>query len=351
MTMRRVGVIALLVLIAVLSAVLGLWLYQNLEQRRVEVYIGYGTAAQRNPLYMAEIFLTRLGVKAKSIRSLDQLPNPLAPADTLVMTLPTYILSAAEVQRLLDWVQEGGHWIANVQRDYYPKLDPQEKPPQRGDHLLSRLQVHSATGKELENLPIQLDPSQPPFTVSFDNQRRLNDVRLLAIPMGRGRVTLLPTITPLTNRRLTEYDHADFLAALAHHNRGRGTVWLQYQTLAPSLLQLFWEYAWMPLLGLLLTLWALLWRCSRRFGPLITPQPIAQRRLAEHLRASSHFLWRHEAGALLLQAARQHATRCSERRSPAALSHPLLVEQSDQPLDDQQLLATLQTLQRLSCSR
>jgi hypothetical protein len=96
---------------------------------------------------------------------------------------------------------------------------------------------------------------------------------------------------------------------------------------------------------------ATLWRYSRRLGPLLIPRSGEQRRLAEHLQASSRFLWRHGAGPMLLQAAR-HYTQCRrDRRQPGSLPDVAMLEQSDQPLNERELIHTLQTLQRLNRPR
>ena len=282
---RRVWLMLLIPSALFIAGGLAWWLSQNLVKRSAEVYIGYGEAARRNPFYLAERLLIRLGATAQSIRRLDELPDPLNPADTLLVAIPTYVLSAGEAQRLLHWVGQGGHLIIGVQHPY--------QPGQGRDHLLN----------------------------------------------------------PLANERLIDHDHADFLWALFQQNPPGGAFWLQYRTLAPSLAHLLWQYAWMPLLGVLLTLLAMLWRSSRRLGPVLIPRSGEQRRLAEHLQASSRFLWRHGAGPMLLQAARHYAQRRMERRRPGSSSDAALLEHSDQPLNERELIDTLQTLQRLNRPR
>lgn len=352
---RRVWRIPLILLTLFLIGGVALWLHQHLEQRSVEVYTGYSEAARRHPFALAERLLIRLGVTVRNIRRLDQLPDPLNPADTLLVAMPTYVLSAGEAQRLLHWVSQGGHLIIGVQQPY--------QPGQGRDHLLNPLEVRSAPAQNLADDPIkraesrvdpisiQLDESLPPLQVNFRSDLRLNDALWQTIHWGRGRVTLLTDIHLFANQRLTDHDHADFLWALLQQHPSGGVFWLQSRTLAPALMQLLWQHAWMPLLGLLLTLLALLWRSSRRLGPLLIPHAGEQRRLAEHLRASSRFLWRHGAGPMLLQAARHNAQRRLERRQPGALPDAALLEHSDQPLNERELIDALQTLQRLSHRR
>jgi hypothetical protein len=355
MTQHRWWLVPLILLALLIVGGLALWLSQNLVKRNVEVYTGYGEAAQRNPFYLAERLLTRLGATVHSIRRLDELPDPLDPADTLLVAIPTYALSAGEAQRLLNWVGQGGHLIIGVQHPY--------EPDQGLDHLLNPLQVRSEHAKSLPDDPIeraestvdpisvQLRETLPPLQVNFRSSLRLNDAPWQTIRWGRGQATLLTDINLFANSRLTDHDHADFLWALFQQDNPGGVLWLQYRMLTPSLAQLLWQHAWMPLMGLLLTLLAAFWRYSQRLGPLLIPRSSEQRRLAEHLQASSRFLWRHGAGPMLLQAARHYALRRIDRRHPDASPDPALLEQSDQPLNERELIHTLQTLQRLNRPR
>lgn len=341
MTVRRLWLIPLILLALFIAGGLALWLSQNLVKRSVEVYAGDSEAAQRNPFYLAERLLTRLGATVHSIRRLDEWPDPPDPADTLLVAMPTYALSAGEAQRLLNWIAQGGHLIIGVQHPY--------EPGQGLDHLLNPLQVKSLQTESpmTDPVSVQLNEATPPLQMRFRSSLRLNDAPWQVVRWGRGQATLLTDIDLFANSRLAENDHADFLWALLQQNHAGGVFWLQYRKLTPSLAQLLWQHAWMPLLGLFLTLWAMLWRCSRRLGPLLIPHSSEQRRLAEHLQASSCFLWRHGAGPMLLQAARHYAQRRRDRRPPGLLPDTAMLEQSDQPLNERELIHTLQTLQSL----
>ena len=337
MICRRFWWVLLTLLALLLVGGLALWLSQHLVQRDEETYAGYGEAAQRNPLYAAERLLTRLGRTVHSVRRLNDVSDPLDPADTVLLALPTYALSAADSQRLLEWAQQGGHLIIGVQHE--------QEPGQGLDHLLNALQVRShrveATTSDPE--PVTVNDAALPLQVRFQSDLRLNDAPWRSIRRGRGRVTLLSDPGLFDNSRLADHDHADFLWALLQHNPG-GAIWLQYRRLTPALAQLLWQRAWMPLLGLILTLLAALWHYSRRLGPLLTPRASEPRRLVDHLQASSRFLWRHGAGPMLLHAARQFV----QRRRVGAPPDVAMLDCSDQPLTERDLVHLLQTLQRLN---
>jgi hypothetical protein len=342
MNQRRIILILLGFMALLVVGGAGLWLSQKLVQRSEEAFTGYGEVARRNPFHAAERLLTRLGRTVHGVRRLADLPETPPAADTVLVAVPTYVLSAAESQRLLGWANRGGHLIIGVRHDHIPG--------QGHDHLLNALSArsHRAESASTEPMPVKLDDAMPPLQVRFQSNLRLNDAFWQQARWGQGRVTLLTDIELFANGRLADYDHADFLWALVQQNPG-GAIWLQYRLLTPSLAQLLWQHAWMPLTGLLLTLLAALWHYSRRLGPLLVPRSSEQRRLAEHLHASSRFLWRHGAGPALLQAARHYTLRRLERRRPGG-AEPLAtaLDDSDQPLTEHALLHTLQTLQRLN---
>ncbi|MFO7642626.1 MAG: DUF4350 domain-containing protein [Candidatus Competibacteraceae bacterium] len=157
-------------LLALFAAVgLFLWLYENLVQRREEVYTGFGETAARNPFHTAEQLLTRLGRAARGVRRLSDLPQALAVEDTLLVAVPTYVLSAAESQRLLDWVARGGHLVISVRHEY--------EPDRGGDHLLNRFSARSHTAEPPTPEPetIVLDAASPPLQVRFQSGLRLNE--------------------------------------------------------------------------------------------------------------------------------------------------------------------------------
>lgn len=345
MNRRRLWLIPLILLVLLSMGGVLLWLSQHLVQRNEEVYTGYDEAAQGNPFYLADRLLTRLGRTVHSVRRLDELPQPLEATATLLIAIPSYALSAADSQRLLDWVQAGGHLLISVQHPY--------EPGQGRDHLLNPLEIRSHRAEKSVTNPVsvKLDEASPSLQIRFRSDLRLNDAFWQSFHWGKGRVTLLSDLDLFTNHRLTEYDHADFLWALLQPGDPGGEIWLQYRTLTPSLAQLLWQYAWMPLVGLILTLLAALWSYSRRLGPLLVPRSGEQRRLAEHLRACSRFLWRQGAGPMLLQAARHYALRQIQRRQPGASPDIALLTHSDQPLHERDLMQTLQTLQRLNHPR
>jgi hypothetical protein len=308
-------------IILLLLAGLGYWLNRHLRREPDYALTEAATIVRRNRFYAMERLLTRLGAQAHSVPELSDLPAQLDGNAALLLSLPSYVLTPTQTAALLNWVAAGGHLLLGVDQTYEPG---------RGDDLLlDALQVRVWQADKWSETPLQFEPTsgKPALQVQFQSLyylqaqgleaiRQAADSqgnRLLQYSWGQGWVTVLSDLDPFTNDRLAEYDHADLLWALVGD---RPAVWLQYRPRVPSLLQLLWTYAWMPLLGLLLTLAAAIRTYSYRLGPLLLTRTEERRSLLEHLQAGGRFLWRHNTQAVLLEAVRQRLTARLERRWP-----------------------------------
>ncbi|MFO1430245.1 MAG: DUF4350 domain-containing protein [Candidatus Competibacteraceae bacterium] len=308
-------------LVLLLLAGLGYWLDRHLQREPDYVLTEAATIVRRNRFYAAERLLTRLGSQAHSVPELNDLPAQLDGNAALVLSLPSYVLTPTRTAALLDWVAVGGHLLIGVYQTY--------EPGRGDDPLLDALQVKVWKADRWSETPLQLAPTpgKPALQVQFQSLyylqaqgleaiRQAADLqgnRLLQYSWGWGWVTVLSDLDPFTNDRLAEYDHADLLWALVGD---RPAVWLQYRPRVPSLLQLLWIYAWMPLLGLLLALTAAIRTYSYRLGPLLPTRTEERRSLLEHLQAGGRFLWHHNAQAALLDAVRQRLAARLEQRWP-----------------------------------
>lgn len=173
----------------------------------------------------------------------------------------------------------------------------------------------------------------PALEVCFDDQFHVDSDRpklwavssaqgthALTVPHGAGRVTVLTDYDFMTNNRIGKADHADMLAAMLGLNDAkppRGIVFISREDV-DNIFVLTWKYAAPVVLALAVGLLLGLWRVASRFGPVQAPAPARRRSLAEHVRASGEYLWRHGQSTLLWRATKGLTERRIERVLPAA---------------------------------
>ncbi len=345
---------------------LGYWFAQHLVPERRPVAVGFSGPARSNDFYAAERLLERLGVSAESVAHLDS-TRFLGPDDTLILTTPGFALAEAQRRGLLNWVSAGGHLL----------FAPQVRPNAPSDPLLQALGLAVTYGRTIaESSTVTLGDRS--FAVEVATGRLLAERRpapkgqlsnpsegllVRQFSRGRGQITVAAELDWFHNDRLSRGDHGALLWALIHGGNPDAKVWLQYWPQMPSFAWLLLHHAWMPLVGLGLTLVALLWWVSARFGPLRVEHPREQRSLVAHLRASGHFLWRHQPTALLA-AARSRTLATVGLRGPMpadtlaalaahrhletrALSRALCGDNAVESGDEGRFISNLQTLQSL----
>jgi hypothetical protein len=357
-----------------LLAGLGYWFDQHWLLEPTYVLTDSQDAARRNELYAAAHLLAQLGVKAYSVRDLSELPETLDASAGVLLSTPSYAITPTRTQALLAWVANGGYLIVTVYQAY--------EPGRGGDPLLDSLgvQVREAATGQQKPLVAKYGKTAPALQVQFQGNYFLKDIkgkasgrvddgqssRLLQFQWGQGRVTVLSELGLFDNDRLADHDHADLLWVLL---QGRHEVWLQYLPRVPSLVQLLWQYAWMPLAGLLITLLGAVWAGSYRLGPILLTPLDGHRSLLEHVLASGRFLWRQGAQTLLLEAVRQRIIAKLEHRFPqwqqlspaeqisylteqVALSREqvALAWQSASPVSPREFLTIVQCLQHIEKS-
>lgn len=334
--MNRNNALIVAILLLAVSA-LGIWLYLNLVRETEYVQTqGYSSEANENSFLAAERLLTHLGRDAQSVRKLSGLPSELDPSDSLIFSTPSYTLSSHQVNELLTWVEQGGHMLLAPYRAYDPDQDSGSN--KLFDALGVRVVLlNSEIDKDWfpdKSKPdtVTLPNSENTLKIIFSSDRLLHDEsgqvrwihsdplgnRILHYQQGQGAITVLSELSLFRNGRLSDNDNADLLWHLLqlNDNTGAGTIWLQHTPQVASLLELLWRHAWMPLLGLVLTLIAILWAANRRLGPKLLVRSEARRSLLEHVQASGHFLWRQQGRATLLAAVRQRTQQQLRRRHP-----------------------------------
>jgi hypothetical protein len=306
-----------LILGGALLGLLAWWFTQNFGFDEERVWVGYSGEARSNRFFAARLLLEQLGHRVRQKTSLSEL-NKLAARGVLVLGANRRNLDPVAVRSVLAWVERGGHLILGAEHSWShdPLLDlldievgdEEREPGPRVDTVT--LPDGTALRVELAPSPPLIDEQgQASWTHEFQHA-----IRILQLPRGAGRITILATLRPFTNRAIGQNDHAELLARLAASDSGE--VWIVRYLDAPSLLEWLWAHAAETLvaLGVFGFLW--LWRVVLRFGPL-RPAPAPDRRsLIEHVRALGRFYADQGLLPQLLQRVRADAHATLDRAVP-----------------------------------
>jgi len=361
--------LATFALAAVLAA-LGAWLYLNFERAPEREFVGYQGEARTNFLLAVARLYERMGKKTRTIRRPLQLAD-LPAKGTLVLARYRAGLSTQTVERVMAWVQAGGHLI--VAAEWYSSRDP----------ILDRLEIErgEVRGRSTPTEPaaVQLPHAPREMRVAVGNRVVLAErspravyhvedrggTLLLHYRHGAGQVTVLNSMSYLANSTIGLHDHAEFAWQLLGFNPAAPEIVFAPRIQTPSFVAALAEYAWPALVVAALLLAAWLWRIIPRFGPLI-PDPLpVRRRLLDHLRASGLFHWNSGDVARLTAAARETCMHKIARVHPVIAGLPvpqraarfaritglpedeILVALTGQPAEPQQFTAVIRTLQAI----
>jgi hypothetical protein len=127
----------------------------------------------------------------------------------------------------------------------------------------------------------------------------------LAMPLGKGRLTVLTDVDFLYNGSIGNNDHAAFAWHLFHVSGNRPQVWVVRGEDIPALATLTWQHGRAMVIAAAVLLAVLLWSRMGRFGPVLPAPPLARKRLGEHIVASGWFLWRQGLSEPLLTGVRE----------------------------------------------
>jgi hypothetical protein len=366
MSRQRVAAFGL----AIVIAALGAWLYFNFERVPEREHVGYQGEARTNILLAATRLYQRMGKNTRTIKRPLRLAE-LPPGGTLVLARFRSGISTPTIDRLMAWVQSGGHLI--VAAEWYSSPDP----------ILDRLNIERremrARSPRSDPASVKLPHAPREMKVVMGSRVelaersaralfRIEDRRgtmLLHYGYGAGQVTVLNSMSFMTNAAIGLHDHAEFAWQLLGFNPASPQVAIAYRIETPSLMTALAENASQALIiaGLLLAAW--LWHVVPRFGPLL-PDPLpVRRRLLDHLRAGGLFHWNSGDVGRLTAAARESCMLRIARTHPviAVLPVPhraarfaeitglpendILAALTGQPVEPLQFTAAIRTLQAI----
>lgn len=339
----RLAGVGLLVLLVV-ATLLVLWVRHTFHRVEKTIYLPPDGEAAYNPLYALAKTLEADGVKVNARQRLLLDDNALGREDTLLLFNDPRALSPPEAERLLTWVEEGGHLLIRT-----PLYSPSEEltgPDAPRTAVLDALSIW-LVDEEPACVPFQVEGED--HHVEFCRGRRFafdDVVPELAwgdlqagyvyarVAQGLGHVDVLADFDFMSNTDarafassaldqppqggLRDGPHRALARQVLAPNYGHGTLHLVYAAEMPSLWRTLFAKGWMVWAPLLLALAAWLWMRMQRFGPPL-PSPAGERRsLLEHVRASGEHLYRYGRGVMLYAAVRQAFLARLRRRDPVA---------------------------------
>jgi len=291
--------------------------------------------ARSNALLAYERLLTKLGFPAENRRSIASMP-PLDRA--LVVHADGHTISRTMRERLIAWVERGGHLVVALPRTQGAAFraasspDDQDGPRGRERGTFATWFDFGVTRSGSTFGPRRLELASESYDVDFGQSAAITVSRgerppsvavvapapqFVSFPFGNGRVSVFGSAQPLENEHIAEHDHAAFGVAVLQLRPGTRGAWIVFDLDGRiGLFTRLWDAAWMvlaPLLALV-GLWG--WSVARRFGPRIADTSDDLRDFSDHLRASGEYLLRQREYTALVGSARAALMRTLAQRRP-----------------------------------
>ena len=327
--MKRGVVITLLVVVSVAAVVW--WTANNTHWAETTIPMPLRGEALRNPFYAAQRFSESLGART----AWDRAFTAPAPDGVIVLSGWHWTLSVKRRESLERWVESGGRLVvvgdlsggeaefegwSGIVREYR-KVEKDEADfderksacrPFQEDSGVSGPAATEASRRLLCDVTLLSNLStnkQATWTL-----RDSSGIQAARVPVGEGSVTVI-NAEPFRYRNFLDGDHAHVFVA-ATELRRRDDLRFLSEDDHPSLVALAWQSG-APVIVLALGVVALyLWRRAVRFGPLAAPPERARRSLAEQIRGTGLFAWRHGGGESLHAACVRALDEAAKRRIP-----------------------------------
>lgn len=333
--------VLLRVLMAALVLGAGVWVASCTEWVEVDVPLPARGEAAKNPLYVTQQLVRRLGAEVATPSTLSALPPPRA---TLLLTSWYWDLFPERAQRLKDWVENGGHLVLyanNLDHEQLKGWVPVKElePPRKRSNTEDEEDEADDDSDEgdAEPAPIErirramqppchpvVEPDSVPASYA-DGERRFkvcsyvasgwklqsaspalwsldgpDGPMMLRAARGQGQVTVILPWGLLDNDRVLKGDNG-LVAVAALQARPGAHVWFVTEEARPPFLAWLWQQAWVAVLLGAAALLLALWRGARRFGPPVASAPQGRRSMAEQISGTAQFL-RHNGPEALLAA-------------------------------------------------
>lgn len=336
--MTRAGRWPLVAAIAAAVLVVAALLVSSLERYEEEVDVPLSGEAARDPVLAARRFLERMGVPARRVAGLRDMPS----SKTVVILADTgRSRTISETRRIVEWIGRGGLVVAGVPHRAAGADDAVH------DGLLEALGIRAVPRDADEPGPYEarLAFHEPDETLRIRQDGAFDVVRIKAreaaaptapgetrrtsgeddgagavvvAEVGNGLAVVVSDLEFLRNRQIGDLDHAQVLWRLVHlRDEKPAGVWLVHGDSRPNLVATIVREGWRALLPAAALVVAALLRAGMRLGPVIPPSPLGRRGLAEHVDAVGAFLWRRRRSEVLVEAARRAVRERLAARHPS----------------------------------
>ena len=322
---------ALLIALLVLGY---MWVNKNIEWVEEEVDGPMSLQARKHDLLAASRYLDELGYQSEMIHSGDFFSYYTPHTDTILLqTLPSTLTDSA-YDRLLNWVDNGGHLIFGLDGS---GLD--EAPAAWLESLgVTPTQQFESPQNSTDSFTLTIDgiALDEPLTVSIDpsvlftlwagtpvsiNGRIQELFAFAQMEHGAGHVSVFADQYLWGNDHIGNNDNARLLAAVIAQRATIGsTVYISdTSTSLPGVFTMLWQrLRWFCVLMIVLGV-ALLRRSWVRFGPVQTLPETRSNNFARHLLAVAQFQGRYQSVDRLLGPARQRVlSRYASTATPVA---------------------------------
>lgn len=365
--------------LAILLCLLAAIWYFSLEWEEKEIDLGPSAEARRNPLLALQRLLEQRGQPVELVRGFAGLERlrfgdtPIGANDTLVLLNTGRSLRDSQVDRLWQWVADGGRLLVAVDNPYFDMAALDSDP------LLDRLGLTLSghpwseldededeeeladEGEAEEDEPFAAEPAQEneqeaeeddetqkpglcvwervavPVSLAGDAEGELtmefvsgvsfadlnSDARVLASyhdkiflvhqAIGAGDLYALPSMRALGNDFVHCQDNAYILWQLL---RDSDKVWLVLNADSPSFWRHLWQLSAFGCIALLSALALWLWYKVPRFGPVLERRITGRRQFLDHIRASAQFLIRQQGKDALIPPLRDEILHKLRLRQP-----------------------------------
>jgi len=300
-----------------------IWFFATHERVDDKRWVGPSGEARVRQFLAAERLAERMGLPARELRSLPDV-DTLGAGGVLLLPNRRQSLDPRRIERLLAWVQGGGHLI--VEAELAPVSDPlldqlevrRREAPVPARPLLVDLPGETRQLKVAMASRVALEP--PTGRLVF-RARSGDTLRLASFTRGRGMVTVAASLNFARNFSIGDDDHAELFWRLVRATPARELA-VYWNPLRLSLWDFLVEHAAAVLVAVAALLAAWLWRIAPRFGPVAPDAPPARRRLLDHLRASGRYYWAQGLRERLVAAARDAVLRRVARVQPEFAAAP-----------------------------